>query len=64
MKFRVTLTYEYDVSDVDLVDVYGTTDAVEAARMDRDNLLEDPGSLDLLTDYAAPLRVVIDPVKE
>jgi len=62
-KFRLSLTYEYEVPDEEIEETYETSDLHEAAETDRQNLLDDPGSLDLLTDGHPPIAVTIVPVE-
>lgn len=64
MKFRLTMVYEYDVSDEEAEGAYETSDPQEMAEIDRKNLLDDPGAVNLLVDWSPPVTVTIVPVVE
>ena len=42
MKFRATMTLEYEVSKADMEKNYGTTDPIEAAKIDKAAIDEEP----------------------
>jgi hypothetical protein len=45
MKFRVTIYYDYEVSDADADEEYGTADPVVMAAIDETSLRQDPGAI-------------------
>lgn len=62
MKFRVTVTYEYNVNMATAAEYYGTTDPEQMAEVDRQSIQEDPEIIgaDLTNGYT----VTVTPVKE
>lgn len=60
MKFRVSITYEYDVDPVTSADDYGTTVPAEMAEIDRRAIQDDPGvvSADLTNGYTVAVTPV------
>lgn len=62
MKFRVQMTYEYEVPDEELLDVYETGDPARAAEIDRQDLLGDPSVIHLMTDFKPPTVITVTPV--
>lgn len=58
MKFRVTVTYEYEVSDGDALEHYDTTAPDEMAAIDQGNYYNSPMTLvqDVI-DHNADIRV-------
>jgi hypothetical protein len=57
MKFRFTITGTYEISDIDLKKVFGTTNPQKCAKIDQDNYEECVD--DLLSSY--PFTVTITP---
>lgn len=58
------MTYEYEVPDEDMLDVYETEDPAKAAEIDRQNLLDDSSAIDLLVDWRPPTVITVTPVDE
>lgn len=60
MKFRVQVTYEYEVDMDDAQEAYGTTDVPEMVAIDRKAIEEDPGivAADLTNGYTVTVAAV------
>lgn len=43
MKFKATMVTIYEVDEHDMQKAYGTTDPLEAAKIDQESLNDDPG---------------------
>jgi len=53
MKFRTTVVFEYHIPDDKVEDYYGTTDPVEAAKVDQTSFDNDVGNLiESITSHA------------
>jgi hypothetical protein len=50
MRFRYTITGEYEIDDDRLEDSYGTTDPDACAAIDANNLREDPDAIQFFID--------------
>lgn len=60
-KFKVTVSWEYTISDTEAAETYGTTDPEAMAEIDQKNLLEDPGSV-VAEIHEYPYTVTVEPV--
>lgn len=60
MKFRYTISGEYEIDDARLLDSYGTTDPAACAAIDANNLREDPDAISYFIDdeYEVTVEVV------
>lgn len=60
MRFRTTVTFEYEADDARLEEVYGTTDPDDCAGIDCANFYHDTDFLsDILYDYDYNVKVEV-----